>query len=158
LEEVMVVKTKTKTKTSGQKNPIGRPTSYNNSVLERAENYINGGYVAVGDVVPSRAGLAVELGVSRETLTNWGRVFPEFLGTLERLLAIQERVTLSKGLSGDFNSNIAKMLLGNHGYSDRQTIAGDKDAPLQINSTINVGALSAQALAELVALGDKEPD
>lgn len=105
-----------------KKNKGGRPTKYNREAQVFAENYINGGYISCGDAVPSRAGLAVELGISRETLTSWGKSFPEFLGTLERLLAVQERVTLSKGLSGDFNSNIAKMLLGNHGYSDSQKI------------------------------------
>ena len=88
----------------------------------QADAYVDGGFCECGDVVPSRAGLALELRVSRETLTNWERVNPEFLGTLEQLSAIQERISLNKGLTGDFNSAIVKLLLANHGYSDRQNI------------------------------------
>ena len=100
----------------------GRPTSYSSEMQEKAESYITGGYLDEGEVVPSRAGMSVYLNVSRETLTNWGRANKEFLGTLEQLSAIQERISLNKGLTGDFNSAIVKLLLANHGYSDRQNI------------------------------------
>ena len=100
----------------------GRPTSYNAEMQEKAEYYVMSGYLDEGEVVPSRAGMSVYLNVSRETLTNWGRVNKEFLGTLEQLSAIQERISLNKGLTGDFNSAIVKLLLSNHGYSDKQSI------------------------------------
>ena len=101
---------------------MGRPTKYTSKIQEQADSYVDGGFCACGDVVPSRAGLALELNVSRETLTNWERAQPEFLGTLQRLSWLQERISLNGGLKGELNSTIVKLLLANHGYSDRQEI------------------------------------
>jgi len=100
----------------------GRPTKYNEQVQEAADAYVDGGFLACGDVVPSRAGLALELCLSRETLTNWERDHPRFLGTLQRLKWLQERISLNGGLKGDMNSTIVKLLLANHGYSERQAV------------------------------------
>lgn len=101
---------------------VGRPTKYSDDIQAKADAYVDGGFIESGDVVPSRAGLALELRVSRETLTNWEKVHPEFLGTLERLSWLQERISLNGGLKGELNSTIVKLLLANHGYSDRQEI------------------------------------
>ena len=101
---------------------MGRHTKYDNKAQADADDYVNGGFDACGDVVPSRAGLAVELGVTRQTLTNWGVDNHQFLGTLQRLDAMQERISLSGGLRGELNSTIVKLLLANHGYSDRQQL------------------------------------
>ncbi len=97
---------------------MARPTDYTPEVQARADAYVDGGFVEVGDIVPSRAGLAVELGCSRQTLTNWEKI-PEFLDTLGRLSFLQERISLNGGLKGDLNSTIVKLLLANHGYSDK---------------------------------------
>lgn len=43
-------------------------------------------------------------------------------------------------------------------YGDKLTVAGDKDAPLEVKNTIDVSGLSTAALAEIAALavkGDK---
>lgn len=101
---------------------MARPTKYSKEMQARADAYVDGGFCECGDIVPSRAGLALELRVSRETLTNWERVHPEFLGTLERLSWLQERISLNGGLKGELNPTIVKLLLSNHGYSDRQEI------------------------------------
>lgn len=96
----------------------GRPTDYNEEVQAKADAYVNGGFADAGDIVPSRAGLALELGLSRNTLTNWEK-HPAFLSTLERVAHLQERISLNGGLKGDLNSTIVKLLLANHGYSDK---------------------------------------
>ena len=96
----------------------GRPTDYNEEVQAKADAYVDGGFADAGDVVPSRAGLALELGLSRNTLTNWEK-HPAFLSTLERVAHLQERISLNGGLKGDLNSTIVKLLLANHGYSDK---------------------------------------
>lgn len=100
----------------------GRPTKYNSEAQAKADKYVDGGFTEKDDVVPSRAGLCLYLNVDRETLTNWGKVYPEFFGTLERLRSMQEHITLNGGLKGNFNSTIAKLLLANHGYSDKQAV------------------------------------
>ncbi len=96
----------------------GRPTDYNEEVQAKADAYVDGGFIECGDIVPSRAGLAVELRCSRQTLTNWEKI-PQFLDTLGRLSFLQERISLNGGLRGDLNSTIVKLLLANHGYSDK---------------------------------------
>lgn len=96
----------------------GRPTDYNKDIQAKADAYAEGGFVDCGDVVPSRAGLALELGISRTTLANWEK-HPEFLVTLDRIAYLQERISLNGGLRGELNSTIVKLLLANHGYSDK---------------------------------------
>jgi hypothetical protein len=99
---------------------MARPTKYNDDMQAKADAYVDGGFIESGDVVPSRAGLALELNLSRETLSNWADAHPQFLGTLDRLSWLQERISLNGGLKGDLNSTIVKLLLANHGYSDKQ--------------------------------------
>ena len=96
----------------------GRPSDYSEEIQSRADAYAEGGFIEAGDVVPSRAGLALELGLSRSTLANWEK-FPEFLVTLDKIAYLQERISLNGGLRGDLNSTIVKLLLANHGYSDK---------------------------------------
>jgi len=111
---------------------VARPTKYTPKIQEQADAYVAGGFLECGDVVPSRAGLALELHLSRETLTNWERAHPIFLGTLQRLSWLQERISLNGGLKGDLNSTIVKLLLANHGYSDKQeTTLSNPDGSLR---------------------------
>ena len=100
----------------------GRPTDYSEDMQAKADEYVTGGYNSVGDAVPSIAGLACELGVNRSTLYEWKREYRQFSDTLDLLMAFQERLSLSGGLRGDMNSTIVKLLLANHGYSDRQAV------------------------------------
>ena len=102
---------------------VGRPTKLTKATQKRADDYAAGGFVNAGDVVPSRAGLAVHLDVTRQTLTNWSKESDQFLATLDRINTTQEKMALSGGLIGDYNSVIAKLLLANHGYSDKQDLS-----------------------------------
>lgn len=96
----------------------GRPTDYCEEIQAKADAYADGGFIDCGDVVPSRAGLALELDLSRATLANWEK-HPAFLATLGKIAYLQERISLNGGLKGDLNSTIVKLLLANHGYSDK---------------------------------------
>ena len=42
----------------------------------------------------------------------------EFYDILERLIATQEKTALTKGLTGEWNATIVKLLLGKHGWKD----------------------------------------
>jgi hypothetical protein len=101
---------------------VGRPTKYNDEINQRAKEYIDTAFIAEGDAVPMAAGMACFLGVSKRTIYYWADENPEFLHTLDEMQAKQERMLASKGLSGDFNSVITKLMLSNHGYSDKQNI------------------------------------
>lgn len=85
--------------------------------------------------IPSMAGLAVHLGVVKKTLYNWKEQDPEgiegvgkeeaesliaeYLELVDFIEAAQEQKLISGGLSGLYNSNVCKMLLTKHGYSDK---------------------------------------
>lgn len=99
-----------------------RPTKYCKKVQEKADWYANGGYADCGDAVPSQAGLACELSVTRQTLVNWKEKHPKFLDTLDTISITQERVSLSGGLRGELNSAIVKLLLANHGYTAKKEL------------------------------------
>ena len=110
------------------KRAVGRPTLYNDEMQERADNYLfvfdkpvkDGG---CGEIIPTTAGLACYLGVSKSSVLEWARVHPEFSRTLENVATRQEQSAVNGGLCGVFNSTITKLLLANHGYSDKQDIA-----------------------------------
>jgi len=109
---------------------MGRHTEFTEEILEKTKDYLKN-YEILGDIVPSIAGLACELGKARTTLYKWkdDKVSDEFSYMLEAILSSQERKCLNKGLSGDFNSAITKLVLCKHGYSDKPEIDLDEDAP-----------------------------
>jgi len=102
---------------------MARPTKYNEEILALAKDYL-ANYKAQGDAVPTVAGLSLVLGVTKATIYDWGSQEDkaEFSYTLRDIQAKQESELLNGGLSGGFNSVITKLMLSNHGYSDKSTI------------------------------------
>lgn len=103
------------------KNKVGRPSKLADSI-EKAKEYLMGGYETVGDVVPSVAGMACYLGISRSRAYEYAKQSEEFKDTLDDIQTLQERGLVNKGLSGEFNATITKLMLANHGYSDKAEI------------------------------------
>jgi hypothetical protein len=101
----------------------GRPTKYNDEVLATAKDYIVN-YEEYGDIVPSVAGLACELGIARETIYDWIKQESksEFSDTVKQLLTAQERKLINGSLGNSLNPMIAKLLLAGHGHSEKQEI------------------------------------
>lgn len=113
----MEKKTKSKKYVKGE-NPVGRPSELV-ATLEKAKDYLNGGYEVVGEVIPSIAGLACYSGKMRNTIYDYGKQDVEFSNILSALLQLQESKLLNQGLLGNFNPSITKLILTKHGYSDR---------------------------------------
>lgn len=106
----------------------GRPTDYSQETLVKTKDYFDN-YEKYGDVMPSIAGLAIFLGTSRDTLYDWAKQEEkkEFSDMLREILTKQESVLFNKGLKGEFNSNITKLALTKHGYTDKSDLtSGDK--------------------------------
>jgi hypothetical protein len=99
---------------------IGRPAKYKTSMVEIARRYI-ANHEDFDDPVPTVAGLACVLGVTRETCYAWSKdeSKPDFSDILRELAQRQERILVRGGLKGDFNAPISKMMLTKHGYSDK---------------------------------------
>jgi len=103
----------------------GRPTRQTPKVIKAAREYL-GNYEKFGDVIPSIAGLAVAIKVHRSMLYAWAKHDTSpFQDILADILDKQEQVLWTKGLSGEFNSNLVKLALGKHGYHDKQEVTGD---------------------------------
>lgn len=102
---------------------MGRPTKYNDDMQAKADAYVAGEFRELGDFVPTQEGLSEYLEVTLSTVKLWGSdgKHPAFSATLEKLKAKQARLLISGGLGGEYNSTIAKLMLHNHGYSDKAT-------------------------------------
>ena len=113
--------------------PAGRPSKWQDCI-EPAWNYVNGGFQQENDVFPSVAGLAVALGVSRESIHAWARENPEFSDIVKALMEKQEKMLKNGGILGEYNASITKLLLTKHGYSDKVENAhtGADGGPIEI--------------------------
>jgi len=107
-----------------EKHAGGRPSEYTEEKIALARMYLEGGWEEQGDAVPQIAGLALAMGITRETARVWAKdeEKQEFSVIFTRVQAIQERKLINRGLSGEFNPAITKMMLTKHGYSDKQEI------------------------------------
>lgn len=105
----------------------GRPSKLTPELMQKAQNYLS----EYESAIPSVAGLSLYLDVSRSTIYNWSEEDGEFLDILEKILATQEQKVLSNGLTGDYNATIAKLVLGKHGYTDRQETNHGLTNPVQ---------------------------
>jgi len=112
------------------KNPVGRPSELTPELIERAREYLLGGYESVGEVVPNIAGLACYLSKARSRVYEYGEQNQEFKDILESILALQESKLLSGGLKNEYNATITKLMLTKHGYSDKQEVTGANGKPL----------------------------
>lgn len=124
---------------------LGRPSKYAESLL-KAKEYLLGGYETFGDVVPSVAGLACYLGISRSRAYEYADKNPEFKDTLEAIKTLQENKLINKGLVGDFNATITKLMLANHGYSDKS----------EVDNKSSDGSMTPKAAIDLTMLTDEE--
>lgn len=108
----------------GTETTIGRPSVYGDDKVALARIYLEGGWEEQGDAIPQIAGLALAVGVTRDTVYEWAKDPNKkaFSDIFTRVQAIQERKLINHGLKGDFNPAITKMMLTKHGYSDKQEI------------------------------------
>jgi hypothetical protein len=116
--------------------PEGRPTKYNNEMYLAAREYIiqcddqyfgdaDGGSFSKVQItvnLPTIEGLASHLKVNRDTLYTWSKEYSEFSDILEELKELQAQRLINNGLSGHYNSTIAKLLLSKHGYAEKSEI------------------------------------
>lgn len=114
--------------------PAGRPTDYTPELVEKARFYLED-YKSQDDVIPSVVGLSKYISISRACINRWGTEEDktEFKDILEKINTEQHNVLINKGLSGEFNSAIAKLVLGKHGYHEKtqQEVSGPGGKPIE---------------------------
>jgi len=105
----------------------GRPSNYKPEFNDLALDYIDTYKDKYDHQVPSVVGLAVIIGCAERTLYNWGNKHPDFMHTLRDIVSAQKFALTNGGLGNDFNSNICKLMLANHGFSERtQDVTGQQ--------------------------------
>jgi len=120
----------------------GRNTLYDPEFVTKGIEYADGGWKECeGHNIPSVAGFARILKVTRPTIYNWADDYPEFFDTLEFIKAEQEFVALNKGIIGEYVVPITKLVLHNHGYSDKaQTDVISSDGSVAMPKAIRLVA------------------
>ena len=86
----------------------GRPTIYNEELLERVREYISqcedNFDVVTGKVnLPSIEGLAFFLKINKDTIQEWKKKHQDFSVLIGELLAKQAKELINKGLSGQYS-------------------------------------------------------
>lgn len=133
-----------------EKKEMGRPTKLTSALKKRALEYLlNDGFKQAGDIVPSVAGLACYLGVSRSTVYEYVTKNLDFSDIVEGVQAVQERMLINGGLNSDFNASITKLMMAKHGYSDKQEITGKDGEPIQQEVKITDKEMIKDAITEL---------
>ena len=115
-------------------NKIGRPLEYKPIYVKKAFEYLQnckdeweqivknesekGTQFEIKNKVklPSLAGLSIFLGVTKDAMLRWEKIFPKFGYALKAILAEQEQRLINNGLGGQYDSRLAGMILAaNHG-------------------------------------------
>lgn len=116
----------------------GRPSEYKPEYIEKVDEYLSrcedyheefhktrgaqsDSYERVKVVrLPKVEEFAAFIGVSKSTVYYWAESNPEFSDALEKILDAQKNKLIDKGLSGEYNSTIAKLMLSsNHGMAEK---------------------------------------
>lgn len=118
---------------------MARPTKYTPELLEAARAYLVN-YEDHEHAFPSAVGLADVLEIGETTLYRWAgeEGKEEFRDILDAINRKQQLVAWNKGLKGDYNANLVKLLLGKHGYHDKQdqTLSAPGGGPIRHEHTM----------------------
>lgn len=104
---------------------MARPTKYRDLMVEKSDKYLEEciddyekGHLVVN--LPSHEGLAAYINVAVSTIYKWAEKHKEFSEALERVKDEQKKRLIAKGLSGDYNATIAKLILSsNHDMREK---------------------------------------
>lgn len=105
----------------------GQPTKYNTDTIALADKYLS----TTGShqmKLPSIEGLALYIGVHRDTLYEWAKKYPAFSDTLRIVEELQKEQLVADGIYGgkEVNATIVKLLLqNNHGMREKQDVTTD---------------------------------
>lgn len=122
-------------------NPVGRPTLYKPEIIEKAREYFLTGWMK-DEIVPTIEGLALALGIQRETIYAWeqdeGK--EEFSDIVGDIRSLQGKKLIIGGLNKDFSPQIAALMLAKHGYKNEVDVtSGNKPIPIFGNVSIDDG-------------------
>lgn len=118
------------------KKRFGRPVTYDNEVVRLSWEYLSDdekiNYRNYGHAIPSIVGLSRVINRSRATIYDWAKDKDKcFAEIVKEVSDFQEFSTLNDTLTNKLNAQIGKLVLANHGYSDKQELGvTDRTPPL----------------------------
>ena len=114
---------------------MSRPSEYKEKYTHLVDKYLDeysDSVEVVGDnkptilrtvKLPTIEGYAKYIGVNKSSLYEWKEKHKEFSYSLEKILIEQKQRLINEGLSGNYNSTIAKLVLSsNHGMNEKQEL------------------------------------
>ena len=119
----------------------GRPSNYSDSMPDTVRNYIED--CKNSDTFPTVAGLAYNIGITKDTIYRWAEIHPELSDALKALKDYQELTLVENTLNKRYSDRFAQFFAVNClGYSNKAEI------------TANVATVSVEGLLK-DANGDK---
>jgi hypothetical protein len=131
--------------------PGGRPTKYTEDMPERVDAYLaeckvwweefhktrgdkSDTYERILNVkLPMVEGFAEYIDVTKPTLYEWAKEYPEFSNALDRIIRQQHNMLATGGIAGYFSPVITKLMLSNnHGYREKSEIGGVDGNPIKV--------------------------
>lgn len=105
----------------------GRPREYKTEYISLVDDYLSdcedtfdkdkNEYMVK---LPTVEGFALFVGHNKTTIYEWCKEYPEFSNAIDKIKENQLNKLINKGLSGKYNSTIAKLLLsGNHNIREK---------------------------------------
>ena len=122
---------------------VGRPSKYNATIQKKADEYIK--CLPEDEVIHTVEGLADYIDVARSTVYKWRDEIDEFSDTLEQILRKQAKTLINRGLTGEFNAPMTKMLMNvNHGYRERT----------ELDNLSSDGSMTPQKIERIIVQAD----
>ncbi len=98
--------------------------------------------------LPTIAGLARHLGVSRDSIYEWVEQSDEFSDVYEAVRQANEDVAWIHGGAGTLNPSIARLALAQHGHVERKEISGPDGGPIKFQSVKGFNLVPDAEIAE----------
>lgn len=140
---------------ASKRSKLGRPPKYGPSMLEKVAAYFQDPSIA-NDPVPTKAGLCVYLGVSKQTLYRWAKENPEFSDSLKTGEVHQERhfirALLDKNIPQAGIIFAAKNVLG---WRDKRETQGGGDTTIQV--VTGISRAISDPVDDSVAIAENPP-
>lgn len=122
---------------------MARPTKYKKEYNKKVDAYLKktkDSFTADNKLskvdLPTIGGFARYIDVPERTLYDWRDAHAEFSQSLAKIVQEQKKRLLNMGLSGEYNSTIAKLVLSsNHGMSEKQDVDMNLKAKVEMNIT-----------------------
>lgn len=123
---------------------MARPAKLTPELLIQAAEYVEHfSEEPFNDVIPMAEGMALHVGVARETLHAWSRgevpegcehLGDQFSHIFDRMMGKQAKTIINGSLNNVYNSTISKLMLTKHGYSDKtqQELTGANGGELTV--------------------------